>query len=107
MCVDHDRKAARTIADNLAALGVSDRGRIEVCPVEAWDPDPVDVVLADPPYDWVGWPDLLRRLAAIGDVLVVAEADHPVDADGWEVVACKRHGGTVVSQLRPRGAICT
>jgi len=41
------------------------------------------------------------------EVLHLAEAPDPIEADGWEVVASKRHGGTVVSQLRPRGAIST
>ena len=39
-----------------------------------------------------------------GAGLVVAESDRRVDAAGWDVVALKRHGGTVVTQLRPRGA---
>jgi len=60
--VERDRAAARTIAANLESLGLADRGRIVV---------------------------------------------RPVEADGWEVVAHKRHGGTVVSQLRARGAIST
>jgi len=75
--------------------------------VERWEPDAVELVLADPPYGWQGWPGLLGRLHELGDVLVVVEAERPVEADGWEVVAHKRHGGTVVSQLRARGAIST
>jgi len=78
-----------------------------VGPVERWEPEAVDLVLADPPYGWQGWPDLLARLRGLDDVLVVVEADRPIEADGWEVVAHKRHGGTVVSQLRARGAIST
>ena len=105
--VERDRAAARTIAANLDALGVAGRGRIVVGPVERWEPEAVDLVLADPPYGWQGWPALLARLRQVDDVLVVVEADHPVEADGWEVVAQKRHGGTVVSQLRARGAIST
>jgi 16S rRNA (guanine966-N2)-methyltransferase len=105
--VEHDRLAAQVIAANLAALGVTDQGRIEVLDVEHWVPEMVDVVLADPPYGWGGWADLLSRLRSLGDIRVVAEADHPVEAEGWEVVAQKRYGGTVVSQLRPRGAIST
>jgi len=105
--VERDRVAARTIAANLESLGLADRGRIVVRPVERWEPDAVDLVLADPPYGWQGWPGLLGRLHELGDVLVVVEAERPVEADGWEVVAHKRHGGTVVSQLRARGAIST
>ncbi len=102
--VEHDRGAAAVITANLAALGLTDRAVVEVMPVERWEPAGVDVVLADPPYDWAGWAELLDRLAPLADVLVVAEAATPVQADGWEVVAVKRYGGTVVSQLRPRGA---
>jgi 16S rRNA (guanine966-N2)-methyltransferase len=105
--VERDRAAARTVAANLDALGLTDRGRVVVGPVERWQPEAVDLVLADPPYGWEGWPDLLDRLLRLDEVLVVVEAERPIEAEGWEVVAQKRHGGTVVSQLRPRGAIST
>jgi 16S rRNA (guanine966-N2)-methyltransferase len=101
--VEQDRHAAQVITRNLSALGLADRARVEVVPVERWQPADVDLVLADPPYGWDGWDELLARLHA-RDVLVVAEAERPVEADGWEVVARKRHGGTVVTQLQPRGA---
>ncbi len=102
--VEADRRAARVIEANLAALGLADRAEVHAVPVERWEPVAADVVLADPPYGWDGWDDLLDRLRPLGDVLVVAEADHQLAGDGWEVVASKRHGGTVVTQLRPRGA---
>ncbi|HZQ88176.1 MAG TPA: 16S rRNA (guanine(966)-N(2))-methyltransferase RsmD [Acidimicrobiales bacterium] len=105
--VEQDRRAAEVIARNLADLGLTDRARVDVAPVERWSPDGIDLVLADPPYGWTGWAELLARLQARPDVLVVAEADHAVEADGWEVVASKRHGGTVVNLLRPRGATRT
>jgi 16S rRNA (guanine966-N2)-methyltransferase len=109
--VEQDRRAAGVIRDNLAVLGLLDRGRVEVGDAERWvagagrpaDPTP-DLVLADPPYGYGGWTVLLAGLASLPAVLVVAEADHPVTADGWEVLVARRHGGTVVSQLRPRGA---
>ena len=105
--VEQDLRAADVIARNLTALGLADRARIEVVAVERWEPPDVDMVLADPPYGWAGWAVLLDRLRTLGDVLVVAEAAEPLEAEGWTVVASKRHGGTVVSQLRPRGATCT
>jgi 16S rRNA (guanine966-N2)-methyltransferase len=105
--VEHDRRAAQVITRNLADLGLTDRARVEVVAVERWEPDDVDVVLADPPYGWDGWDELLGTLRAWPGVLVVAEADRAVEADGWEVVALKRHGGTVVSLLRPLGATRT
>jgi 16S rRNA (guanine966-N2)-methyltransferase len=105
--VESDRRAADVIRRNLAELGLADRGRVAVLPVERWVPDAPDLVLADPPYGWNGWEDLMGRLAMFPVSVLVAEADHPVEAPGWEVVAVKRHGGTVVSQLRPRGATRT
>ena len=106
--VEQDRRVAATITANLDALGLADRGRVVVGPVEAWEPEAVDVVLADPPYAWDGWAALLERLGRLDPPpLVVAESDRPVEADGWVVVALQRHGGTVVSQLRPRGATRT
>jgi 16S rRNA (guanine966-N2)-methyltransferase len=102
--VEGDRRAAEVIGRNLATLGLTDRAHVQVVDVEHWQPGDVDLVLADPPYGWDGWGDLLARLRAHSDVLVVAESDRELEADGWEVVARKRHGGTVVNQLRPRGA---
>ncbi len=102
--VEQDRRAAQVITRNIDALGLAGRARVEVVAVERWAPEDVDLVLADPPYGWEGWGELLARLRAHDGVLVVAEAGHAVEAEGWEVVASKRHGGTVVSQLRPRGA---
>jgi len=105
--VEQDRRAAQVIARNVDALDLADRARVEVVAVERWAPEDVDLVLADPPYGWEGWGTLLARLCAQEDVLVVAEAAHAVEAEGWEVVASKRHGGTVVTQLQPRGATRT
>jgi 16S rRNA (guanine966-N2)-methyltransferase len=105
--VEQDRRAAQVIARNVDALGLAGRARIEAVAVERWVPGDVDLVFADPPYGWEGWDALLARLHAHDGVLVVAEAGHAVEAEGWEVVGSKRHGGTVVSQLRPRGAART
>jgi len=102
--VEQDRRAADVIRRNLADLGFTDRARVETVAVEDWEADDVDVVLADPPYGWDGWADLLARLHTCDGVLVVAESDEPIEAEGWQVLASKRHGGTVVTQLRQRGA---
>jgi 16S rRNA (guanine966-N2)-methyltransferase len=105
--VESDRRTARIIEANLATLDLLDRATVEVMAVERWSPPPVDVVLADPPYDWNGWDGLLSTLATFPEVTVVAESDREVRSEGWEVLGLKRHGGTVVTQLRPRGAIRT
>jgi 16S rRNA (guanine966-N2)-methyltransferase len=105
--VESDRRTARIIEANLATLDLLDRATVGVMTVERWSPPPVDVVLADPPYGWNGWDGLLSRLATFPEVTVVAESDREVRSEGWEVLGLKRHGGTVVTQLRPRGAIRT
>lgn len=105
--VESDRRAIRTIETNLAALGLSGRAVVRPVPVERWGPEPVDLVLADPPYGWDRWESLLGALVTFPQVLVVAESDHEVTAEGWSVAASKRHGGTVVTQLRPKEPTAT
>ena len=57
----------------------------------------VDLVLADPPYDFDRWPELL---AATRADFVVAESGSPLDrleTPGWEVTRSKRYGRTWVT----------
>lgn len=106
--VERDRVAARVIADNLAALGLEDLGSVRVADVLTWvesSPDaPYDLILVDPPYGFADWERLLAALVTFPVERVVAESDRPVEAEGWDALSVKRHGGTVVSQLSPRGA---
>lgn len=105
--VESDRRAVRTIRGNVTALGLADRAVVRPVTVERWVADgaePVGIVFADPPYGWAAWEELLGALVMFPQVVVVAESDRAVTAGGWEVVVSKRHGGTVVTQLRPRGA---
>jgi 16S rRNA (guanine966-N2)-methyltransferase len=66
-----------------------------------------DVVLADPPYRFDGWPGLLAALALLpastdpAGVLMVLESDHEVAAPaGWDVVRTRGYGSTVVTFLQ-------
>jgi 16S rRNA (guanine966-N2)-methyltransferase len=114
--VESSRRAAQIIVGNVTALGLAGRAVVRPVTVERWitdrsasgsgpdRPERLDLVLVDPPYSWGGWEGLLTGLSASGVGLVIAESDRSVDAPGWDVVAMKRHGGTVVTQLRPRGA---
>jgi 16S rRNA (guanine966-N2)-methyltransferase len=74
---------------------------------------PVDLVLADPPYAFDRWSELLialRPVLADGAVVVV-ESDRPLDEGAREVVADlgggilreRRYGGTVVAMLSFQG----
>jgi 16S rRNA (guanine966-N2)-methyltransferase len=99
--VERDRKALRTLRDNVADLGLDDRSKIvpgdALVLVASLD---VDIVLADPPYDFDRWPDLLAATAA---PFVVAEAGRPLDRlapesiPGWTATRTKRYGRTWVT----------
>ena len=106
--VEQNRAAARVIKANLAAFGIGPQGLVEVADVLAWADrggrGPVDLALADPPYGFDAWDRLLGALVTFPAALVVAESDREIAAEGWDVRSVKRHGGTVVSQLSPRGA---
>jgi 16S rRNA (guanine966-N2)-methyltransferase len=96
--VERDRGALRALRDNLRALDLERRSKVvpgdALVIVAALD---VDLVLADPPYDFDQWPELL---AATRADFVVAEAGRPLDrldAPGWEAMRTKRYGRTWVT----------
>jgi 16S rRNA G966 N2-methylase RsmD len=58
----------------------------------------IDFVLADPPYDFAKWQQLLDQISA---PLVVAESSREItDVSGWEPTRTKRYGRTHVTYLR-------
>ena len=98
--VDSDGAALDAIRVNLAVVG-HDAARATVvrADVMRWidTSSPVDLVLADPPYAFDRWAELLRLLEGRTQ-LIVAETASPWDpGPGWETVKQKRYGGTVVS----------
>lgn len=101
--VESDRRAAEVITANIAGLGFADRATLvigQVLDVIDRLPDRVDLVLADPPYRFAEWDDLLARLAGRcdEDCVVVIESDRDIDpGDGWEKVRAKSYGSTVVT----------
>lgn len=105
--VESDRRAADVVEQNLRDLGMADRAVVLRRPVAACLdqlPDAVDLVLADPPYAFDGWAELLAALAPrlSPDALVVAESDRsPALPEGWEKVRERTYGGTVVLFARP------
>jgi len=104
--VERNRAVARVLRRNLAAVGLLGAACVEAASVERWPglDRPVDLVLADPPYDWRGWDDLLARLAAR---VVAAETDRPLDVPpGWRLLQQRPYGTTVVTLMvtaRPEG----
>lgn len=105
--VESDRRAAAVIEQNLATLDLAARAEVLRSPVEravASIPETVGLVLADPPYAFDEWSDLLARLAPrlADDAVVVVESDRSlVLPDGWERVRERTYGGTVVLFARP------
>lgn len=94
--VERDRSALRTLRDNVATLGLDDRSRVVAgdALVLARGID-VDLVLADPPYGFDRWAELLD---VVPGSLVVAESGHELgDVDGWSIQRSKRYGRSWVT----------
>ena len=96
--VERDRSALAALEENVEALGVADRCRIVRGDALALAGSiDADIVIADPPYGYERWEELLRRVRSH---LVVAESGGPLPAlDGWEVTREKRYGRTTVTFL--------
>ena len=55
------------------------------------------MALVDPPYAFVGWPQLLASVAA---PLVVAESNREIEPPpGWVTLRARRYGSTVTTFL--------
>jgi 16S rRNA (guanine966-N2)-methyltransferase len=99
--VERDRNAVRVLRGNIEQLGLTDRSLVLTADAlsRARTID-ADVVLADPPYDFDAWPQLL---AAVRAPFLVAEAGRPLDSldgladGGWEATRSKRYGRTWIT----------
>ncbi len=103
--VEHDRAAVAAIRANLEMVGI-DSGRASVVVGDAVrfvaTAPPVDLTLADPPYRFGAWPELLAALASRTALLVAETGDGWEPEPPWETVKVKRYGGTVLTIARPR-----
>jgi 16S rRNA (guanine966-N2)-methyltransferase len=98
--VESGRPALTTLRANLETLGLVDRATVAPMDVDRFlaSAPSAELALADPPYAFDGWVNVMAALEAM---LLVAESDRPVDAEpGWEVVRDKRYGTTYVTFLR-------
>jgi 16S rRNA (guanine(966)-N(2))-methyltransferase RsmD len=104
--VESDQRAAAVISQNIASLGATAAVRRgPVAAVLAAGADrPVDLVLADPPYD-VGNTEIVQMLTALADngwvttgtVVVVERAASGSSLnwpDGWQPWQARRYGDT-------------
>jgi len=97
--VEQDRGAIGVLAANLRTLGVDSVSRVVRGDVLAVASGlDVDLALADPPYGFDRWGELLRSVRCD---FVVAEADRSLDdIEGWDPVRSRRYGRTWVTFLR-------
>jgi len=96
--VERDRHALASLDENLDTLKLEDRSRVmrsdAMASAGALD---VDIVFADPPYDFDAWDRLITSIRAD---FVVAESGRRLDpVDGWEIIRSKRYGRTWVTFL--------
>jgi 16S rRNA (guanine966-N2)-methyltransferase len=97
--VERDRAALQALRANIAALGIAARTTVVTSDVLAWAPAMrnVDLVLADPPYEFDAWDQLLALITA---PYLVAEAGHEVrPGPAWGTMRSRRYGRTWVTQL--------
>ncbi|MDZ7675948.1 MAG: 16S rRNA (guanine(966)-N(2))-methyltransferase RsmD [Acidimicrobiales bacterium] len=106
--VESDRHALDVIEDNLATLGFADRATVVRGDVDSTVPgslgDGLDLVVADPPYAFDGWSELLARLQIrlTRDAVVVAESGASIElGPGWEKMRERTYGGTVITFASP------
>jgi 16S rRNA (guanine966-N2)-methyltransferase len=107
--IEADPRAVAVIRDNVRSLGLDDRssvlpGRVETAVRTLAN---VDVVLADPPYGYDQWRELLERLEPVvgRDGIVVIESGREIGtdeapSDSWDVIRSKRYGRTWVAFLQ-------
>ncbi len=98
--IERDRDALKSLQDNIKKLGLDDRttvirGDASIAAAKVVD---IDLVMVDPPYEYVDWQGLLAKIKA---PLVVAESNREIkEIKGWESVRSKRYGRTHVTYLR-------
>ena len=107
--VDHHAGAVATIRRNLDVLG-DDASRATVVRADALaftrGAGRFDLAMADPPYAFDQWDELLESLRSRVDLLVAETGFDPRRSPWspgaqWETVKVKRYGDTVVSIVKP------
>ena len=92
------------LRENIATLGLADRSTVirGDALVYANTVPEATLILADPPYEFAKWPELLDGARA---ALVVAESNRELQAEiaqcaDWQVVRAKRYGRAYVSFIQ-------
>lgn len=102
--IERDREALEALRENIATLGLADRSTVirGDALVYANTVPEATLILADPPYEFANWPELLDCARA---ALVVAESNRELEAEiaqcaDWQVVRSKRYGRAYVSFIQ-------
>ena len=98
--IERDRDALASLQDNIKKLGLTDRTTVIRADalLTATKVSGIDLVMADPPYEFKNWQGLLSNITA---PLVVAESNREITGlNGWESMRSKRYGRTHVTYLR-------
>ena len=103
--LERDRNALDSIRYNIKTLQLTDNttvlsGDVMTHVVALRN---VDLVLADPPYDFDRWTDLLTVLNLVlapGGVVVTESGREIQPPEGWQIVRSKRYGRAWVAFLQ-------
>ena len=98
--IERDRDALASLQDNIKKLGLTNRTTVirADAMLAAVKVSGIDLVMADPPYEFKNWQGLLLNISA---PLVVAESNREITGlNGWESLRSKRYGRTHVTYLR-------
>lgn len=103
--VDSDPLAIAAIEANLSSLGM-DGGKVVRGDVlrflRSGGAAGATLVIADPPYSFDQWDELLALVEGPSLAAVVLESDREIEpGDAWAVRRAKRYGGTVVTITSP------
>jgi 16S rRNA (guanine966-N2)-methyltransferase len=96
--VERGRAALRALDQNVTTLDLADRSRVLSGDALSLAPTlDVDIVFADPPYDFDRWPELLEALSA--DLVVAESGGELAPGAGFTVTRAKKYGRTRVTFL--------
>jgi 16S rRNA (guanine966-N2)-methyltransferase len=102
--VENDRAALAVLRSNIATLGISEKSTVIAGDAvgTAAHQQEIDLLIADPPYGFNAWDNLLSAVSAS---LVVLESGRPIGPiAGFETVREKKYGRTHVAFLSPSSA---
>ena len=115
--VDSARASIDAVEANLDATGLGDRATVlrrdvldSVGGAGRAFARPLDLVLADPPYAFDRWSELVVGLVPLlaEDAVVVAESDRSLGGDDGELAdVLDLHGGSVLRERRYGGTVVT